>query len=80
MNPGAHPFEEYSKVWLFDGKELFITTEATESGIGLDWSLLEHRCKRLSLRIRRVKKEFLRYAAVLDSINVVLIFGIKNPP
>jgi len=34
---------------------------------------------RLSLRIRRAKKEFLRQAVVLNSINIVLIIGIKHP-
>ena len=60
LNTGLLPFEEFSEDWLFDGKVQFTSIKALDFGIGLDWSLLQHRCKRLSLMIRRGKKEFLR--------------------
>ena len=60
LNTSLLPFEQVSEEWLFDGEVWFIYTKATDFGIGLDWLLLEHRCQRLSLMIRRGKKEFLR--------------------
>ena len=48
-------------------------------GTNLEWKLMQLWCNRLSLGIRRGKKEYLRYAAVLNLINVVLIMRIEHP-
>jgi len=60
LRTGLLPFEEFSEDYLYNGPTPFTFIEETVFGTVTDWSLLLHRCKRLSLRIRRGKKELLR--------------------
>jgi hypothetical protein len=48
------------------------------TGGGSDWNLLPDGDKRFSHRKRRGEKERVRYVAIPNSINVVLIIGIKK--
>jgi len=57
----------------------YISTEKTVRGTGSDWEFSLSRNEKLSLRTRRGEKKIFRWAAVLISINVALIIGIKNP-
>jgi len=57
LNTGLLPFEEFSEDLLFDEEAWFISTEEPGCGIGLDREFSLSRNEKLSLRIRRGKKE-----------------------
>ena len=60
LNTGLLPFEEFSEDPVLDGVAWFISTEETDCGIGLVRKFSLFRNEKLSLRIRRGKKEILR--------------------
>jgi len=60
LRTGLLPFEEFSEDPWYDEGNRFISTEETVCGIGLGWEFLLFRNEKLSLRIRRGKKEILR--------------------
>jgi len=60
LNTGLLPFEEFSEEQWYDDEAWYISTEETVCGIGLDWLFSLQRNEKLSLRIRRGKKEILR--------------------
>jgi len=59
LDTRVQPFEEWAEEWLHDGE--VESTNMRETGFGGDliWHALASQCKRLSLRIRRGKKEII---------------------
>jgi len=79
LNTGLLPFKEFSEDLLFDEEAWFISTEETVCGIGLDRKFSLFRNEKLSLRIRRGKKEIFGSAAVLSQLMLYWLLGLRTP-